>query len=1328
MLSSLPRIRRILQPEDSSPRTLPSEQPQGHTEDGREEFVRSFLELVLKYLLTLIKASSTAPADPFEGLEVEPEPRVATPSDQRQETSAEKPPLPSKSTSDPTIEDVEFLRGIGREAQVWTTYVKETKEFDDDMVDGWNRSLDVTLVFAALFSAILTAFVLESAKQLEPDKEDQTVTILREISRTLLSNGAQNAPIGQSDPGSEAEFHPTRNAVWINCLWFLSLSLSIAVSLAAMLAKQWCYYYLSARNGDTITQAEERQKRYGGLAKWRMRGILEHLPMLMHIALALFSVGLILYLWDINVAVASTVSAVTVSALCFYLSTILLPVWDVFCPFKTTQSVYTRIILDRLAGGLASFREHDHEAQDPRAQAYAHRDHEIEIWALLKSFLSPFRTIKAWVARQITRPRLAQMRPSTQPSGSPAPENPVGMDTHSVIDITPHGSSDSDSLSLTSSDEEALPFVKDALEWLIFNSQKSSSIDTAIGALAIGKVRFENNELKHQIDLHLIKHFSDCFTSSREGVKLQLSHYQNALTLALDYVNWMTYFAVEPGVPAGYPPGPTQHPPRPAPTSHRTPFLPAPTVEDLSDLTQQVLEFHKSFGTELVTRLGLAFASLASQRTLSVDIGRKVALWLSSFIICYGQNKLYLSEEILSTLIDGLTIAGRNVDGTTSEDRVKILAIPQLISILWMVSHFDGSGLRSSIGLNLAVFALTTNLPYPIEGNNFRSIADHLAYDYHSREVRNASFISFVVFSLLGFVHPQSRLDLERETLETVAQIIHETRYLSRPGLSINVPKLIEPRLLRRRLTSMLVESTVKTPQSLPMPRGHLLSAANKSTEFESEWEERQFQSTMHAVHFMITSHLRGQVAFHDDVTIAATDLLYREVQGLESLDVEIIRSGAMVQGQSGITPPRENSAHEGTREPETPERMASEALALIMEKSNNKQCLETAVRAVLFHTKRCNVELAMQATRWFAKTFQKYDRKNVNEDRLLHMCGYVRILISMVSHCANPGDLAKSLDDSDEADSDVTVRKIVEDKLRLLSTEANDTHVRAFGVASLAMWQFGCLDKTYDTKTTQGALNDIWGLIVNHTGHFAQAQLPQNQSHETTLRLEAIEALIDTTTMFVAVTSPTARFISCSEIQALLRLLAQYRFDTKEPVRAALAVALTFWGLSLDADYWDFWTIEERKKCWRDYMRPKERNKDVAALLLLGLSRVLIHYEPLKLNHQSIKTIALEIDHYMHQHAHHPDTLTLPFLTGFDVRRHVRESVWTYLQNTESDGPFTQSTSASRNKLRSALQYEGGEGFWYEVPHPLARRPDTGRRVSFSSEVDTSHTRSASM
>lgn len=126
--------------------------------------------------------------------------------------------------------------------------------------------------------------MLESVKNLSPDPSEVTAATLIEIAN-ILRGPTGSPPTETSGPIDVAKFSPTVNAVWVNGLWFFSLSLSVAVSLAAMLAKQWCYYFLSARTGDPITQAEERQKRYNGLEKWRMKKILEFLPILMHLSL-----------------------------------------------------------------------------------------------------------------------------------------------------------------------------------------------------------------------------------------------------------------------------------------------------------------------------------------------------------------------------------------------------------------------------------------------------------------------------------------------------------------------------------------------------------------------------------------------------------------------------------------------------------------------------------------------------------------------------------------------------------------------------------------------------------------------------------------------------------------------------------------------------------------------------------------------------------------------------------------------------------------------------------------------------------------------------------
>ncbi|KAF8607412.1 hypothetical protein BDV93DRAFT_435853, partial [Ceratobasidium sp. AG-I] len=144
---------------------------------------------------------------------------------------------------------------------------------------------------------------------------------------------------GQSDTSFPAtaqqnsEFTPSRSAVVINTLWFFSLSLSVAVSFVAILAKEWCHAFMSKRSGHPYNQARRRQSRWNGIKCWKMKEILTYLPMLMHLALLLFAVGLSLHLLEINTNVAIPVIVTTSAAIAFYVATTLLSLFYSTCPY-----------------------------------------------------------------------------------------------------------------------------------------------------------------------------------------------------------------------------------------------------------------------------------------------------------------------------------------------------------------------------------------------------------------------------------------------------------------------------------------------------------------------------------------------------------------------------------------------------------------------------------------------------------------------------------------------------------------------------------------------------------------------------------------------------------------------------------------------------------------------------------------------------------------------------------------------------------------------------------------------------------------------------------
>ncbi|TDL14156.1 hypothetical protein BD410DRAFT_757353, partial [Rickenella mellea] len=124
---------------------------------------------------------------------------------------------------------------------MWSIYVAEADKFDKTLVDSWRGDMEGILIFAGLFSASLTAFIIESYKKLSRDSGDATVALLAQIS-SQLSNGT-NLGIPTPSPAN-TPFQPTPSAVIVNILWFLSLALALVCALCATMVEQWARNYL----------------------------------------------------------------------------------------------------------------------------------------------------------------------------------------------------------------------------------------------------------------------------------------------------------------------------------------------------------------------------------------------------------------------------------------------------------------------------------------------------------------------------------------------------------------------------------------------------------------------------------------------------------------------------------------------------------------------------------------------------------------------------------------------------------------------------------------------------------------------------------------------------------------------------------------------------------------------------------------------------------------------------------------------------------------------------------------------------------------------------
>jgi hypothetical protein len=194
---------------------------------------------------------------------------------------------------------------------------------------------------AGLFSAALTAFVVDSKQDLKPSPADETVYYLRQHSTILsqisvqLSSIAPQVAIPSTPPPPFPPFSPLASDIRVNAFWFMALAFSLLAALLAILVQQWVRNYLHVfqRYSDTLKSSRLRQYLYEGCDGWYMLMVAEVVPGFLHISLFLFFAGLGDSLLNINTKVAlSTIVPIGVSGLLYIFTT--------FAPIIYPQSPY----------------------------------------------------------------------------------------------------------------------------------------------------------------------------------------------------------------------------------------------------------------------------------------------------------------------------------------------------------------------------------------------------------------------------------------------------------------------------------------------------------------------------------------------------------------------------------------------------------------------------------------------------------------------------------------------------------------------------------------------------------------------------------------------------------------------------------------------------------------------------------------------------------------------------------------------------------------------------------------------------------------------------
>jgi hypothetical protein len=201
---------------------------------------------------------------------------------------------------------------------------------------------------AGLFSAVVSAFFLQSYQSLQENYNQTSADLLRQISQQLANSSFPAAP-------NSSQFQAQPLDVQINRVWSVSLVLSLVAALFGIFLKQWMRAYMKWTDVTPEREAVSlRQFRYHSLKKWRISTILASLPTLLQVSVMLFLSGFVWFL-DVNNSTYDVMHwLLMIATYLLYVAN----VWSAFvwtCPYRSPLSRGIWIVWCIGGGGILAF-------------------------------------------------------------------------------------------------------------------------------------------------------------------------------------------------------------------------------------------------------------------------------------------------------------------------------------------------------------------------------------------------------------------------------------------------------------------------------------------------------------------------------------------------------------------------------------------------------------------------------------------------------------------------------------------------------------------------------------------------------------------------------------------------------------------------------------------------------------------------------------------------------------------------------------------------------------------------------------------------------------
>ncbi|KAG2067636.1 hypothetical protein BDR04DRAFT_1026912 [Suillus decipiens] len=132
-------------------------------------------------------------------------------------------------------------RGKDEASKFWTAYEKISGEYDNNMLERCNNHIKKFMLFASLFSAINTTFIIA----MQPNPTDTTNELLVQFMQYLWNASSVTQPVVLPEPISSF----SSSKVWMQVLAYASFMFSLLPAFGAVLCKQWLDYYKTQHFG-----------------------------------------------------------------------------------------------------------------------------------------------------------------------------------------------------------------------------------------------------------------------------------------------------------------------------------------------------------------------------------------------------------------------------------------------------------------------------------------------------------------------------------------------------------------------------------------------------------------------------------------------------------------------------------------------------------------------------------------------------------------------------------------------------------------------------------------------------------------------------------------------------------------------------------------------------------------------------------------------------------------------------------------------------------------------------------------------------------------------